>query len=79
MNREEALKKLKKKSKYIDPDVFKTLEDKIIRDIKEEIEEENDKFVEKAILILNSGISIGVLKNLILSEIYSSKIIKEGV
>lgn len=77
MNRKDALKKLKDKSKYIDPDVIQNIEEKIKRDIKEDIAKENDEFIKKAVFILNKGISIKVLKNMILSEVYNARIIQK--
>ncbi|WP_024768060.1 hypothetical protein [Aquimarina macrocephali] len=74
MNQKDALRKLKDKSKYIDLDVFQNIEERIKKDIKEDIKKENDEFSKKAILIINQGVSINVLRNMILSDIYSSKL-----
>lgn len=75
MNQKDALKKLRSKRKYIDSDVYDLIEKQVRRDIKEEIKKENDEFVEKALLLLNQGISVKVLKNMILSDLYNSKLI----
>lgn len=77
MDQKEALKKLKDKSKYIDSDVFQSIEERIKKDIKEDINKENEEFIKKVILIINQGISVDVLKNMILSDIYGSKLIEK--
>ncbi len=75
MNRKDALKKLKGKAKYIDSDVFQNIEERINRDIQEDIEKENEEFIKKALLIINQGISANHLKNMILSDLYASRLI----
>ncbi len=72
MNQDEALSKLKDKKKYIDEDVFQTLGERIKRDIKSE----DEKFTEKAVIILKEGISVSDLRNMILSRIYHNNIMK---
>lgn len=72
MNQDEALSKLKDKKEYIDEDVFQTIGERIKRDIKSEDEE----FAKKAVIILEEGISINDLKNMILSRIYHNNLMK---
>ncbi len=77
MNKKDALEKLKKKEKYIDDDVFKILVERVEKTIQEEIEEENEKFIQKATFIMKQeGISAESLKNFILNEFYDKTVLK---
>ncbi len=80
MNQKDALKKLREKKKYIDDDVFKILIERVEKTIKDEIEEENEKFTRKATFIMKQeGLSPESLKNLILSEFYEARLLRSLV
>lgn len=74
-SKKESLALLEEKRKYIDDDVFEILVSRIKKDLKKEEED----FIEKATLMLSKGISIDVIKNLILSSIYSTNHLKKIV
>ena len=83
MNQKEALDKLKAKKQYIDDDVFQIISEKIRRNIREEVkkevEKEKEEFAKKVIILLNKGISITAVKNMILSDFYQNKVLHRSI
>lgn len=80
MNQKDALKKLQEKKKYIDDDVFNILKVRVEKDIKKEIEDENEKFTKKATFILRQeGITPEDLKNMILSQFYEVRLLRDFI
>ncbi len=80
MNQKDALKKLLEKKSFIEDDVFDILTKRVEKNLKEQIEEENEKFTKKATFIMRQeSMSADSLKNLILSEFYDIRLIRDVI